>query len=41
MILTKLVSLLAVAATAVATTPEGEPYLRRLMSDHRLIMIVK
>lgn len=34
-------ALLAAAAAASATSAEGEPYLRRLMTDKRLIMIVK
>lgn len=34
-------ALLAAAVAASATSAEGEPYLRRLMTDKRLIMIVK
>lgn len=39
--LLNVLSLLAAAAVASATTAEGEPYLRRLMTDKRLFMIVK
>lgn len=38
--LLNVLALLAAAATSLATTAEGEPYLRRMMTDKRLYMIV-